>query len=301
MLISRRTITVAISGLALLATACGGSDGRTGSDATDPPTPTDAAVVTGSTDAPAAPPSEVALTQGTEGIGSESCPTDGEPFETVKLYIEHNATDEDTGVHGELGGEAWKVMCVYYPDGAEMLVADPIGNFDTLAVADLLFESREPENGDVPIDDIRAWFPEGMYRVATLSHEGVPMVADAWFTHAIPVEPEITEPRLAEDAETAGESVVAIDDLVVTWEPVTQTLFGDPVVVTGYEVIVTDEEHEDPFGNSKPVYDVHVGPEATSLSVPVDFLRPATVYELEVLVLEESGNQTISVGFFTTE
>ena len=30
------------------------------------------------------------------------------------------------------------------------------------------------------------------------------------------------------------------------------------------------------------------------------FLLPYTAYELEVLVLEESGNQTISLGFFTT-
>jgi hypothetical protein len=30
------------------------------------------------------------------------------------------------------------------------------------------------------------------------------------------------------------------------------------------------------------------------------FLRPGTLYEVEVLALEESGNQTITVGFFMT-
>ena len=38
----------------------------------------------------------------------------------------------------------------------------------------------------------------------------------------------------------------------------------------------------------------------TELSVPDEFFRPDTLYELEVLALEESGNQTITVGFFTT-
>jgi hypothetical protein len=71
--------------------------------------------------------------------------------------------------------------------------------------------------------------------------------------------------------------------------------------VTGYQVIITKVDHEDPNGFSRPVYDVHIGPEATSLSVPGEFFEPETVYELEVLALETSGNQTISVGFFTTD
>lgn len=64
--------------------------------------------------------------------------------------------------------------------------------------------------------------------------------------------------------------------------------------------IVTDEEFEDPDGWSRPIYDVHVGPEVTSLAVPPGFLRSATIYEIEVLALEPSGNQTIAVGFVTT-
>ena len=32
-----------------------------------------------------------------------------------------------------------------------------------------------------------------------------------------------------------------------------------------------------------------------------EFLEPGTEYELEVLALEKSGNQTISVSFFTTK
>jgi hypothetical protein len=72
------------------------------------------------------------------------------------------------------------------------------------------------------------------------------------------------------------------------------------VQITGYEVILTKEGAEDPNGFSQPIYDVHVPPTMNSLRVPVEFLQPNTVYELEVLALETSGNQTITVGFFKT-
>jgi hypothetical protein len=72
------------------------------------------------------------------------------------------------------------------------------------------------------------------------------------------------------------------------------------VNITGYEVIVTKEVEDDPHGFSRPTYDVHVPPIVNSLSVPAEFLEADTVYELEVLALEVSGNQTISVGFFKT-
>ena len=50
----------------------------------------------------------------------------------------------------------------------------------------------------------------------------------------------------------------------------------------------------------QPIYDVHVLSTLNSLRVPVEFLEADTVYELEVLALEVSGNQTITVAFFKT-
>mgnify|MGYP001611115032 FL=1 len=119
------------------------------------------------TDATAAPTPTVEVV--TAGDAQTVCPAEGDEWEVATLYIEHNATDEDTGVHGLFGGEAWQELCVTDPDGL-----------------------------------------------------------------------------------------------------------------------------------SRPVYDVHVPADLTSLAVPAAFLLPDTLYELEVLALEESGNQTISVGSFRT-
>ena len=229
------------------------------------------------------------------------CPQEGEVLETAKLYIEHNATDADTGVHGVFGGEAWSELCIWAPDGELIMVVDPQGPLGDLTVSDLFFESREPPNDEFSMDDLKTAFPEGEYTVGGNDFEGTPRVGVALFTHDVPAEPNITAPQLAEDEETAGEAVVSPVGLVVAWDPVTELVSGDSLTVTGYEVIITKVDHDDPHGWSRPVYDVHIGPEATSLAVPDEFFEQEAVYELEVLALEVSGNQTISVGFFTTE
>ena len=87
---------------------------------------------------------------------------------------------------------------------------------------------------------------------------------------------------------------------MIGWDRVTKTVAGGPVDITGYEVIVTKEVEDDPNGFSRPTYDVHIPPTVNRLRVPAVFLEADTVYELEVLALEVSGNQTITVGFFRT-
>lgn len=169
-----------------------------------------------------------------------------------------------------------------------------------LGLADLFFESREPPNDQLAVNDLLGGFPEGEYLVGALGHDGVARMASATFSHAIPAEPTITAPSLVDEEETANEAVVEPSGLVVSWEPVTKTIAGDPVDITAYQVIITKVEHDDPHGFSRPIYDVHLGPDATTLAVPGEFLEPATIYELEVLAIEVSGNQTISLGFFTT-
>lgn len=229
------------------------------------------------------------------------CVTDGEPIEgDSKLFIEHNATDNDTGVHGLLGHDGLSEVCLRMPDGTEMFLLDPVEQFGDLGIADFFFESREPPADEYSIADLEADFPEGEYRYSGVDPEGTAWIGTAHFTHDIPAAPVITEPKLAEE-ESAGDVTLPTTGLVVRWEPVTETLDGAALTVTGYEVIVTQVEHDDPHGQSRPVYDVHVPPDRNELAVVDGFLEPATVYEVEVLVLEQSGNQTISLGFFTTQ
>lgn len=116
----------------------------------------------------------------------------------------------------------------------------------------------------------------------------------------MPAPPKITSPEIADEPNGTKKNPVSREDLVISWDRVRKTVDGAPVDITGYEVIVTKDVEDDPNGFSRPTYDVHVPSTVASLRVPKRFLEPDTVYELEVLALEVSGNQTISVGFFKT-
>ena len=244
---------------------------------------------------------------GNDGSGSENqqqttdvCFDEGEGFGgEARVYIEHNATDEDTGFHGMFDQEGLTKGCLTTPDGRELLLPTTSGPMADLGINQFFFESREPPNDEYSIEDLKADFPEGEYRLSGIDFEGRRRVATATFTHAIPKPPDITEPRLLEE-EQAESNVLPRSGVTVRWDPVTETIDGEPVTITGYEVIVTQVQHRDPDGLSRPEYDVHVPPDTGALPVAEGFLRPRTVYELEVLALEESGNQTISVGFFAT-
>ena len=220
---------------------------------------------------------------------------------TAKLIIEYNFTDGDLGVHGAFDDDGWKALCVFDPNGRPVLVVGPRGRLLDLTMAGIFFESREPPTAEFSLADLRAAFPEGRYRVRGETFDGTFLVGSATFTHDVPKPPRITSPEIADEPKGATKSPVSRQGLVIGWDRVGTTVDGAPADITGYEVIVTKEVEDDPNGFSRPTYDVHVPPNVTHLGVPRRFLERGTVYELEVLALEVSGNQTISVGFFETE
>ena len=231
---------------------------------------------------------------------SRFCFDEGKPFKgEARLYIEHNATDEDTGVHGMFDQEGLAEGCIQTPDGKRVMLVDPTGRLDGLGINQFFFESREPPNDEYSIDDLKADFPEGDYTISGIDYQGTRRVGTAVFTHDIPAPPKIVAPKLV-DEERASKNVIPRSGLIVRWRQVTETIDGEPADITAYEVIVTKEDHDDPHSLSRPEYDVHVPPSFTELAVPREFLEPKTLYEVEVLALEKSGNQTITVGFFTS-
>lgn len=238
--------------------------------------------------------------QGGDPISCEPAPGEAVTIAHSLLYIEYHKTAEDMGVHGLFDDHGWSELCVYDPNGVQVLAVKPQSQLKGLTMAGIFFESREPPIDEFTYEDLKAAFPEGQYEVRGLNFDGTWLTGYATFTHNVPAAPEVVSPALAEE-ENAGDVVVPMEGLVIEWKDVTATINGEALTITGYEVIVTKVEHDDPHGFSQPIYDVHVGPDRNSLSVPAEFLDPGTVYELEVLALEVSGNQTITSGFFTTE
>ena len=92
--------------------------------------------------------------------------------------------------------------------------------------------------------------------------------------------------------------VLPLGDVTVEWQKVSRTQDGAPVTLRACRVWVNRDSYEDPHGFSRPVFDVHVGPDTTSFAVPVAFFVAGGLYEVEVVAIEESGNQTIGGASF---
>lgn len=217
---------------------------------------------------------------------------------SLKFFIEFNEADEDVGVQLLLGGEPYKRLQAFRPDGRKILDVKPRRSLRIQGLSDLFFESAEPGLDEVSMEEFLHRFPEGEYEFETITLDGAEQGGEAMFTHIIPAGPAIVSPQDGDEVDPA--------DTVVTWEQVTQTTEFNPpqqgcstdgtmgCTIVGYQVIVT---REDPLR----VYSVDLPADATTVSVPPEFLEPNTEYELEILAIEENDNQTISLLFFKTK
>ncbi len=115
----------------------------------------------------------------------------------------------------------------------------------------------------------------------------------AWLTHDIPAGPELLWPAKA--------GVVPVDDLVIRWNPVTQSLRGGPINIIAYQLIVERDTPPHPHMIGKWGLSMYLPPSATSMTVSRSFLEANTAYKWEVLAIEESGNQTLSSSEFRTQ
>lgn len=227
---------------------------------------------------------------------SASASADPIPLKEAKLNIEHNAKDNDTGFQGFLDSEGWEDITVTGPDG-KVLNLRGMGDLGSLGLTELFFETVEPENADVPIEDVLAVLPEGNYTfygsAIEVGEKMGPTLGVAWLTHDIPAGPVLLTPEEGE--------VVPVDDLLVSWAPVTTTLTGGPVDIISYQLIIEKVEPPHPHMIGKRGLSMYLPATTTSMTISAGFLEPGTDYAWEVLAIEESGNQALMSGEFSTE
>lgn len=222
--------------------------------------------------------------------GGDDAPEVTTPFASIKFFIEYNETDGDIGLQVFVGGEPpYGKLNGFGPDGEKILAVGPERGLKMQGISELFFESAEPPLATFSLEAFLARFPEGSYRFESETITATNQKGDGMLTHVIPAGPVITSPKEGE--------VVDPSTTVVVWEPVTHTAALNPpqrpVTIVGYQVIVT---REDPIR----AFSVDVGPEVNSVSVPAEFMEPGTEYEVEILSIEKSDNQTISLLSFET-
>jgi hypothetical protein len=213
----------------------------------------------------------------------------------AKLNIEHNATDKDTGFQGFIDSEGWRRLDVRGP-GGRVLRFEGRSALARLGLTELFFETVEPENADVPIEQMLAKLPEGNYTIAGPAQENGtragPTSGKAWLTHDIPEGPRLVSP--------AQGATVPVRGVVARWRPVSKAITGEPVRIIAYQLIIEKdvESHRHMIG--KLGLSMYLPRSVTSIAVPKGFLQRGSAYNWEVLAIERSGNQTLSSGAFQT-
>ena len=100
----------------------------------------------------------------------------------------------------------------------DVLAFEARGTLAELGLTELFFESVEPENADVPIDEMLARLPEGNYTIAGPAQENGRSVGQtsgtAWLTHDIPAGPKLISPREG--------ATVPVRGVVARWKPVSR-------------------------------------------------------------------------------
>ena len=218
------------------------------------------------------------------------------PLKEAKLIIEHNATDHDTGIQGFIDSEGWDRIELIGPGGLQ-LDFKGLGLIGELGLTELFFESVEPENSEKPIEELFEDIPAGTYTFkghTMIDGEGGGVtIGTAVLSHVIPNGPELKYPT--------KNAVVSPDGFVASWGKVTHSIKGDPVDIIGYQLIIERDVAPNPRMIGKWGLSMYLPASTTSMSIPREFLQPATRYKWEVLAIEKCGNQTLSSGEFSTK
>ena len=207
------------------------------------------------------------------------------PFADAQIIFETNFTDGDTGIQISLDGEPWEKVEVKGPD-KRLVEVENKGNLRRFGLTELFFESNEPNYEELPLADILALFPPGIYKFKGRTVEGDELVGEAELSHLLPCGPEVEV------------AVGGSEDVTISWEPVTRKI--DPATESCVEAPVTIEGYEIIAENDDGTFTVELPGDATSVTVPPEFLQPSTDYKFEVLAIEANGNQTITEDEFST-
>ena len=246
------------------------------------------------------------LTFGTIAQEAHAAPAEAEPFKVANVHFETNASACDMGIQIKFDTEGITKGSIQDPNGHTIYRFQAAGGIRaTGGQAEGFLEGIEPqipelvlalgcepeqEEGTMALDDLLATFPAGDYTFKG-QRQNEKSKSQATLTHFIPAGPEVIAP--AEGTVFPSAAIVIID-----WEPVIEAILPElgPVNIVGYHVII-----EEAGAEVTPTVDIDVPSSETSLTVPEQYLKSSTVYRFEVLSTEESGNQTITEGFFCTD
>lgn len=224
------------------------------------------------------------------------------PLDEANVFFELNNTDGDLGIHALIDGEPWRSLTIETPDGRENLKITLRGRMRQQGLTELFFESAEPTFDELSPEEFFARFPEGIYEIEGISIEGEELEGEAEVTHLMPAPAgnlSVNGMAVPEDCD-AGPVPSVSEPFMVDWDPVTHShpdlgRKNEPITVVRYELVL---EREEP---TELKYSVVLPPGVTELTIPSGLAASGEEWKIEVLVREESGNQTAVESCFEVD
>ena len=226
------------------------------------------------------------------------------PFAEANIFFELNDTDGDLGIHALIDGEPWKRLEIEDVNGRKMLRISVRGRLRRQGLTELFFESAEPPFDELDPEDFFRRFPAGVYEVEGVTLDGAELESEVLLTHVLPAPPGnlmLNDVPAAEDCD-ADPLPSVIEPVVIRWNPVETShpdlgVFTEQIEIVKYQVVVEREEPE------LLVLSVDLPPDVTEFEIPPAFiaLDSGDGFKFEILVREDSGNQTAVESCFEIE
>lgn len=235
------------------------------------------------------------------------------PFEVAEVFFELNNTDGDLGIHALVDGDPWKRLTIEDPRDRKMLNVYVRGRLRRQGLTEIFFESAEPTFDELSPRKFFRRFREGTYDVEGITLEGEERESEVEVTHRMPAPaaPTVNGIPMAEqcdDEEPGYDAPTVAGPVVIAWPEVVSTHpeLGHPqgspdITIHNYEVVV-EAELQGPDGEEfVTVFSAVVPPDVMSMTIPAEFVAQTDTFKYEVLVREESWNQTAVESCFEVD
>ncbi len=243
------------------------------------------------------------------GVAGSILWADEIPLDEAEIFFELNNTDGDLGIHSLIDGDAWKRLQMFDKSGRRMLNVRVTGRLQRQGLTEFFFESAEPIFDELDPDDFFARFPAGEYEIEALGLEGDELEGETELTHLMPAPPVTSvngedEAVQCDDEEPGYDAPEVTGPITISWDEVEMSHpdLGSPRSSTDIELhnyqLVVETETEDGL---EVTMSVILPPGVTSMLIPEAFIALSDVWKYEVLVREESFNQTATESCFVLE
>lgn len=243
-----------------------------------------------------------ALLLAAPGAWADEREEDEIPFSVANVFFELNDTDGDLGIHALIDGEAWRELEIESPDERQLLDIKVRSRLRRQGLTELFFESAEPTFDELPPEVFFRRFPEGEYEVEGVTLDGLEMESIAVVTHLMPAPPEdfeINGEALPEDCDEGPVPAVS-EPFTVSWAEVTMShpdlgRTNEPIEVDRYQLVIEREEPEE------LKFTLDLPPDVIEVTLPGGLTNSGEEIKIEILVREESGNQTALESCFEVD